>query len=173
MQAFELVHKVLERFRGLPVKLSGITGKTQHWYRSHGEEPKNQNPLAWGNISEVEHYMRYVRLYETERGAGKYLNSLVYQELAAEFAEESEACTSQNDIHTEILDEGCDVHRWLLKFSLDDANIAEHRKFQDECDEAIAAIAKAKATSKLVADRKSLRDHAKAAVANKNGNGRK
>ena len=146
--AFQIVHSVHERFRGLPSKLSAMTGKSQQWFGSHGLEPKSVNPLSSGSISEVEHFMRYCRLFEgAVRGAGRYLIDRVHHELTLEFADD-DADASQGEIHAEMTSEVCDVSVWLSRFDMDTASLPQLRAFETECDEALDAIERAKAAAR-------------------------
>ena len=113
MEAHELVHKVLETFSGLAIKLERITDKSAEWFRSHGREPKTRNPLQSGNVSPVTHYLQYLRQFEAAQdGAGKMLNRRVFYALEAEFCGEDADC-SQNSLHAGVLKESFDVLKLL------------------------------------------------------------
>lgn len=147
--SWDLVRSVLDKFRGLPVKLSGMTDKCEETYRSHGREPKTSNPIANGNVSPVTHYLRYVRLYEAaDPGAGQMLSNRVFEALAAEFAENDLLDTSQPEIEVEIINETCDVEKWLSRYDLKAASRPELLEFDRECDEAIDTIMRAKGTAR-------------------------
>lgn len=121
---YEIVHAVLDKFRGLPERLARITDKTPEWYRSHGREPKTSNPEMSGNVSPVTHYMRYCGLFEAVHpGAGRMLSNRVHGVLDAEFAERDALLSSPVDLELLV--------------------------FQRECDEACDAILAAKARARV------------------------
>jgi hypothetical protein len=112
-EAHQIIRQVLDTFKGLPVKLERITSKSAEWWRSHGREPKTQNPLQSGNPSEVTHYMKFARRYEAaEKGAGKMLVRRVGAELEMEFSE-SDCIESQSELHAGVLKESFDVLKCL------------------------------------------------------------
>ena len=146
--AHTIVHSVLEAFRGLPAKLASITDKSASWYQSHGRVPKTVDPVANGNVSAVTHYMRYVRLFEmAEPGSGRMLNNRTHAALDGEFAEKDLREVSQTTLHLDVIDETCDVQRWLTKFDLENATRDELALFMDECDQATDAIMAAKSSA--------------------------
>lgn len=148
--AFTIVHSVLDRFRGLPVKLSMLTGKSQQWFTSHGAEPKTQNPLSSGNVSAVDHYMIFARQYEAgATGAGRMLNRRVAEALEAEFSEREYNITHQPQIEADVLQETCDVSIWLAKFDVDKAERRDLVQFIDECKQAEDAIATARSSAQV------------------------
>jgi len=147
---YEIVNAVLDVYRALPVKLARITGKTDTWWRSHGYEPRTANPLSNGNPSDVDKYMAFVERYQAaEPGAGAMLNHRVHGELDARFNETDMFHTTQSDIHVGVINEVCDVNKWLAAKDLESASTRELSAFETECDEAIEALhdAKAKARS--------------------------
>ncbi len=86
MQPFEIVHSVQSKFRGIHVKLSGITGKCTELFLSHGREAKSRNPMQSGNLSPVDAIFTYCRRYEAcEQGAGQMLIDYIHAVLSAEF----------------------------------------------------------------------------------------
>lgn len=148
MYAYPIIHAVLEKYRGLPAKLAGMTDKSVDWWRSHGYQPKTDNPLKNGNISPADHYLRYVRLFEAAMpGAGRLLNAKISQELAQEFADTPDL--AQENMTVNILDETCDVNKWLAQFQIEGATKSQLRNFDAECDEAIQTIADAKAKARV------------------------
>ena len=143
--AYRIVGKVLDKFRGLPQKLAAMNGQSHQWYSSHGLEPKTVNPLSSGNVSPVEHYMRFARKYEAgSQGAGAMLNTRVYEALREEFTETEIDETDQCDIECRVIKEECDVQTWLAKFDIDKAPKRDLVQFMSECDEAVEAIMAAK-----------------------------
>jgi hypothetical protein len=164
-EPYEIVHDVHDTYKGICEKLSRITGKCVEIYRSHGREPKTHNPLASGNVSAVTHYYTYVRLHEAaEPGAGVMLNNRVHADLDAEFAAISPT-VPQKDIHVPIINEVCDVEKWLASFDIEQATRPQLVAFEDECSEAIDALLAAKAQARA---RKRLIGVVKA-----NGNGKR
>jgi hypothetical protein len=150
-QAYELIHAVYDAHRGLPVELAKITGKGDTWHRSHGYEPRTENPLANGNKSAVHDYLTYVRQFEAaDRGAGQLLNTLVHNLLAQEFAEKDLGSITQGEIHVEIEEETCDVRKWLAGKDLTTASRNELLGFEKECDEAVQAIMDAKSRARVI-----------------------
>lgn len=149
LDAHEIVHTVLEAFRGLPAKLASITDKSASWYQSHGRTPKTDDPVANGNCSAVTHYMRFARLYETaEPGSGRMLSNRVYAALDAEFAARDLLDSSQSELHIDVIDETCDVEKWLARFDLENASRKDLLEFETECDEAIEAVLNAKSKAR-------------------------
>jgi hypothetical protein len=147
---YEIVGLVLEKFRGLPVKLAAMNGKSAEWYRSHGRTPKTEDPIANGNVSEVEHFMRYARKYENcARGAGQMLSHRVHAALSAEFAEDALNHVPQSEIHINALDQFQDVSKWLINFDFEHATRTQLVAFEDECNEACEEISKAKARARV------------------------
>lgn len=131
-EAYQIVHQVLEAFKGLPGKLERITDKTAEWFRSHGREPKTQNPLQSGNVSPVTHYLKYVRQYEAgDKGAGKMLNRRVYAELELEFSEPT-CKTSQTELHAGVLKESFDVLKCLGESDFEHLTMPELAAFEEE-----------------------------------------
>lgn len=150
IEAHEIVHSVLEVFRGLPARLASITGKSPSWYQSHGRTPKTLDPVANGNVSPVTHYMRYARKYEmAEPGSGRMLSNRVHAELDAEFAESDLIAVPQRNLEVDVIDQTCDVQKWLARFDIENASRNELLGFEKECDEASDAISAAKARARL------------------------
>jgi hypothetical protein len=148
---YEIIAKVQEAFRGLPGKLGRITGKSDTWWRSHSYEPRNANPLSNGNPSPVTEYMAFCELYNAaEPDAGRMMNHRVHAELEARFAENDLTDTSQCDLHTEILDESCDVSKLFARIDLETASKPELLNFETECDEAIEAYHAAKSRARAI-----------------------
>lgn len=146
-----------------------MNGKSPELYSSHSREPKTLNPMSSGNVSEVEHYMRYCRKYEGAiRGAGQYLNTLVHSELEAEFADRLAIETNQVDIECVVIDEAADVQKWLAKCDIPTAIRSQLVTFEDECNEAIRAIETAKgqarARRRVIEAGTNLREFAKQEV---------
>lgn len=169
IQAWQLVATVQEKFRGLPARIAAMNGKTAEWYSSHSREPKTQNPMASGNVSEVEHYMRYCRKYEGAiRGAGRYLNSLIHSELEAEFADRIATETNQAEMECEVIDEVTDVSKWLIRFDIANASRVELLDFERQCDEAVNSVehakAQARARRRMIEAGTNLREFAKQEV---------
>lgn len=163
-EAYEIVHAILEQHRGLPKKLHSMNGKSPDWYRSHGYQPKTENPLSNGNVSEVEHYMRYCRKYEAgAKGAGRMLSHSVFAALEAEFCEQGEC--DQTDLEVSVIDETCDVQKWLARFDIDSASKGDLGQFIDECKQAEDVIAYAKAQAIARLKPPVVRDEAKRAAA--------
>ena len=152
--AFEIVRSVFAHHKGLPDRLAGMTGKSDEWYRSHGREPKTRNPFASGNASPVTAYMEYCLLYEGgSRGAGAALNNRVHAALSGEFAETDMFEVSQADLETEVLDQNCDVHKWLAQHDLEKAGSLELEDFDRELGEAMEALLGARARTRLLISR--------------------
>jgi hypothetical protein len=143
----DVVHAVLETFKGLPERLSAITGKSAEIYRSHGRMPKTIDPIASGNVSPVTHLMTYARLLEAAMpGAGRMLISRLFAALDTEFREITNK--TQSEIHLHIEDESCDVRKSLARKNLDKCTPSELRTFEAECDEAIEAFQDAKSKAR-------------------------
>ncbi len=133
MEAYQIVHQVLEAFKGLAVKLERITTKKAELFRSHGREPKTSNPLQSGNVSPVTHYLTYARQYEAaEPGAGKMLNRRVYAELEMEFGENSDLKLSQIELHAGVLKESFDVLKFLGESDFEHLTIPELAAIEEE-----------------------------------------
>lgn len=131
IKAYEIIENVLHAFRGLPVRLEAITEKSAEWFRSHGREPKNRNPLASGNRSPLDHYLKFIRLYEAaQTGAGKMLNNRVHAELQAEFNETDKIC--QIALHTAVLKESFDVLKALNEADFADRSTSELAAIENE-----------------------------------------
>ena len=144
-KGWQIVSKIYAKYRGLPVKLSALNGKTDEWYASHGRVSKTDNPNQSGNLSPVDHYLRYCRLFEaSDNGAGAMLNTRVYEALREEFTETEIDETDQCDIECRVIKEECDVQTWLAKFDIDTAPKRDLVQFMSECDEAVEAIMAAK-----------------------------
>jgi len=132
MEAHHIIRQVLDAFKGLPVKLERITSKSAEWYRSHAREPKSQNPLQTGNLSEVAHYMKFARLYEaSEKGAGKMLNRRVAAELEMEFSEKN-CAESQSELHAGVLKESFDVLKCLGESNFEHLSLVELADIEEE-----------------------------------------
>jgi hypothetical protein len=135
MEAHQIVHQILEAFKGLPVKLQRLTEKSDEWFRSHGREPKSRNPLQSGNVSAVTHYLKFVRLYEAaDKGAGKMLNRRVYEELENEFTE-GILNTSQKEIQKHFLKEAFEFLKCLAEKDFEHATSGELAEIEQECME--------------------------------------
>lgn len=146
---YRIVHDVHEQFRGLPDKLSGITGKSSDWHRSHGYEPKTENPLAYGNVSDAAKFVMMCRRYESAaEGAGRLLSDRIHRALTIEFADGDLGAVDQCDLEVDVINQSCDVQTWLARFDIDDADRASLITFEDECDQAIDAVMRAKARAR-------------------------
>ncbi len=155
LEPFQIVHSVHDAFRGLAGKLHRITGKSEVWWRSHGYEPRSANPLANGNPSDVTDYMAYCELLQAaEPGAGRMLATRTHAELEMRFSELEE--TDQSDLHVDILEENCDVSRWLASKNFATATAGELSAFETECDESIEKILEAKSQARLEKRRRQL-----------------
>jgi hypothetical protein len=156
--AYEIVKSVFEKYRGLPERLAGITAKTADLFRSHGYQPKTENPMACGNPSPVTHYMTYCRQYEGGMsGSGRTLNNLVHEALDSEFAENDIGSITQQEINVSVLSESCDVEKMLASIKLDEASNPQLRLFEGECDDAINAFMLAKARARVIRKQRELR----------------
>ena len=132
MEAYEIVHQVLETFKGLALKLERITAKKAELFRSHGREPKTHNPLQSGNVSPVTHYLLYARQYEAaDKGAGKMLNRRVYAELEMEFSE-ADCTDSQSELHAGVLKESFDVLKCLGESNFEHLTLPELLAIEEE-----------------------------------------
>jgi len=148
MQAHEIVNQVQSAYKGIAAKLALFTGKSEELFRSHGREPKSRNPLQSGNVSPVTAYIEYVHKYQAaHRGAGQTLNARVHASLNAEFAE-CDMSVSAIDLHENLIDEHCDVQKWLARFQMDTATAKQLAVFELECDEAMDALLAAKARAR-------------------------
>jgi hypothetical protein len=148
-KGYEIVHLVQQTYRGLPVKLSRITGTSDQWHRSHGYAPASDDSNTNGNKSGVDAFMTQCEQYEAgEPGAGRMLSDKVHNELSQRFAEKDLFTTTQSDLHINIIDETCDVEKWLAKFNIDIATKNELLTFENECAEAIGAIMDAQARAR-------------------------
>lgn len=151
LKAYEIIYSVLEAYSGLPGKLARMTGKTDTWHRSHGYEPRTSNPLSNGNKSAVDDYMAFCERYEAvERGSGRMLSSRVFAELDSRFAENDFTEDSQRDLHVGIETETCDVRKWLASFDVENASRNDLMNFEQQCDEAVEAIYKAKGRARVI-----------------------
>jgi hypothetical protein len=147
-EPYEIIHTVHDFYKKACEKLARLNGKTKEIYKSHGREPKSHNPLASGNTSPVTHYFTYVRQYEAvEPGAGVMLNNRVHAALDAEFIQNLEA-VDQGELHEAIIDETCDVQKWLAKFDLEKASLLDIKNFQRECREGVDALLRAEAQAR-------------------------
>lgn len=132
-EAHEIIHSVLEAFKGLPGKLARITDKTAELFSSHGREPKTKNPMQTGNVSPVTHYFLYCRQYEAaEKGAGAMLNHRVHAELEMEFIGEVDADCSQKELNAGVLKESFDVLDCLNKHDFQNLNDAQLAACEEE-----------------------------------------
>lgn len=148
---YELIHSVLDVYRALPIKLARMTNKSDTWWRSHGYEPRSANPLSNGNPSAVDQYMAFVERYQAgEPGAGAMLNHRVHAELDERFSEADLLTTTQSDLQVKIIEEECDIQKWLSRFDLETASRNELLGFEKECDEAVEAIMAAKARARVI-----------------------
>jgi hypothetical protein len=165
MDAHLIVKQVHDAYPKVPEKMAMLLGKTAETFRSHHREPKSRNPLQTGNTSPVTHYIEYVHRNEAAvPGAGRMMNNRVYASLNSEFDEDDGI--SQEDLHENLLDEACDVNKWLAKFDLEHATPNQLIVFERECDEAVDAINAAKSKAR------SLRRQAEAGFSIVETNGR-
>lgn len=149
MEAHEIVAEVHDAFPNLPAKVARLKGVSAETIRSHHREPKTHNPLSSGNASPVTHYIEYIHQNESaERGAGRMLNNRVHASLNADF--DSDDGHDQSELHEAILDEGCDVNKWLAKHDLNHATSRQLKTFETECDEAVEAILEAKSKARAI-----------------------
>ena len=89
------------------------------------------------------------RQYEAAMpSAGRMLSNRVHAALDAEFAENDLREVSQVDIEVGVIDEVCDVQKWLARFDIDQASRNELVVFQTECKQAIDAIMQAQSRAK-------------------------
>jgi hypothetical protein len=89
----ELVKTILDNFHGLPEKLHRLFKKSAVWYRSHGYELRQDNPLSNGNLSAVDHLFELADQYEAAApGAGKMLLDLIGVEARVRYSQELENC---------------------------------------------------------------------------------
>lgn len=131
MEAHEFVKQTHEAFPTVIRRAALITGKTEELYRSHAREPKTRNPEQSGNVSAVTHYIEYCHLMQAaEKGAGEFLCNRVHASLNADFREFDGVI--QPELEEEIVDEGCDVQKWLIKHNLDSASARELKNFEGE-----------------------------------------
>jgi hypothetical protein len=92
-KAYELIKPVLERFPGLPESLHRLFKKSAVWYRSHGYELRNDNPLSNGNPSALDHLFEMADQYEAAApGAGKALLENIGVEGRVRYAPEPLSC---------------------------------------------------------------------------------
>lgn len=149
MESHQIIRTVFDAFRGLPAKLAAISDKSESWYQSHGRTPKTEDPTANGNVSAVTHYMRYARQFEVvEPGSGRMLNNRVHAALDQEFSTRDLHEVSQGDLHVGVIDETCDVEKWLARFDIKHASRTELLGFERECDEAIESMLTAKSIAR-------------------------
>lgn len=152
MQPHELVKEVHEAYPKLPHKAAIITGKSDEIFRSHHREPRTRNPLQSGNVSPVTAFVEYVHLYEAAApGAGMMLVNRCHSSLIAEFTD----CDINEDVlHEELIDEGGDVQKWLVRCDIDTATARELTLFEFEVQENIdklqELLAKARARKRIV-----------------------
>lgn len=153
MEAHLIIHQVQEAFRGLAVKLSRITDKSDEWFASHGREPKTRNPTQSGNVSPVTHYLKYARQFEAAQpGAGKMLNHRVHSELEMEFTE-SASKVSQKLLHAGLLKESFEVFTCFAERDFENSSLVELSEIEKECaelrDAAHDAIVRIRSIAKL------------------------
>ena len=111
MRPYEIVHSVLDSYRGLPVRLREITGKATTIYQMHGYERSTDNPLAHGRRCAVDDYMEFCELYEAaEPGAGMMLCNRVHAEQMERFTERNLMATGR-DLLCGVVVEASDVER--------------------------------------------------------------
>jgi len=86
---YQVIKRVLQAFRGLPERLSEITGLTADWYASHGRPPRSLNPQGTGNKWEaVEGFYEAVELYENGmKGAGVLLAEEIAADVRAHYGD--------------------------------------------------------------------------------------
>lgn len=148
--AYEIVHAVFDAYRGLPVKLASISMKSEEWFRSHGYKPKTEHPEANGNLSPVDHFMRYVRKFNAaEPGAGLMLSNRVHEALHDELSGIEIIDVSNADLACDVITESGDVSKWFIKFDIEDASRLELMAFERECNEAVDAIEAVKAKARM------------------------
>lgn len=147
MEAHEIIGQVHDAFPKLPSKVARLKGVSDELIRSHHREPKSRNPLASGNTSATTHFIQQCHEYEAaERSAGRMLANRVHASLTAEFDDGDHL--DQEDITDNVLDEGCDVNKWLSRFKMETATERQLHYFETQCDEAIDAILRAKAKAR-------------------------
>lgn len=149
MEAHQIVSQIHSAYPKLIGKLARATATTEEWWRSHHREPKTRNPSQSGNVSPVTHYIDYCNQHEAvEPGSGRMLSNRVHASLTAEFDDGDHL--DQEDITDIVLDEGCDVNKWLARFDMKTATERQLHYFETQCDEAIDAILRAKAKARLM-----------------------
>lgn len=85
-KGYEIIKPVLDRFTGLPVRLSELFGKSAVWYRSHGYALRRDDAMANGNLSAVDHLLKFADEYEAAvPGAGFMLGELIASEFRARY----------------------------------------------------------------------------------------
>lgn len=160
MEAHQIVKQVHEAYPTLVRKLSRILGRCEELFHSHGRIPKTRNPLQSGNVSPVTHYIEYCHQYEAgEPGAGKMLNNRVHASLTAEF---TECDLTEAEIHESLIDEHCDVDKWLVRFDIAHATPNQLIAFERECADHMEALSRA--LSKARAERRRKESGLKAVV---------
>jgi hypothetical protein len=156
MQPYEICHAVFDAFRGLPEKLSRINSLSAEIFRSHGRQPKTENPDANGNVSPVTHFMRYCEQYEAvEPGAGMMLSNRVFAELETRFRESGDY-PSQKDLHCGSIDEAHDVQRCLASIDLENASARELKAIEGECDEVVISAMDVKSKARAIRKEKEM-----------------
>lgn len=149
MEAHQIVEQVHNAFPKLPQKVARIKGVSDEMIRSHHREPKSRNPFASGNTSPVTHYIEYVHQNEAgERGAGRMLANRVHASIIADMDEDEGL--SQADHMDAIVDETCDVTKWLGRFKIEDATPSQLAAFEQECSEAMEKLLSAKSKARSV-----------------------
>ncbi len=123
MYIFELIHQVLDKYKGLAVRLSEKTGISDTYYRSHGYKPKTLDAFGNGNkCPEVENYFDFVEFYEAgAKGAGQMLNLLVFTELKCRFSSFADDCT-QRELRRIGLQQATEAIQALDKCDFKDAS---------------------------------------------------
>jgi hypothetical protein len=130
---YEIIAEVFDAYRGLPVKLSRMNGKSEQWYRSHGYEPRTDNPTSNGNKSEVEGFVAQCEQYEAAMpGAGRMLIDRIHAEVNLRFTEAELTDITQKELNGELLKESFDVLDCFNKYDFKSVTTGELASFEDE-----------------------------------------
>ena len=148
MKGFEIVKPVLDRFPGLPEKMTNLFGKCKTWYYSHGYELKKDNPLSNGNESAVDRVLQMVDQYQAATpGAGKMLAKNLAHELDHRFDDEEQVKLSDRELRRNLNAEFFEAVNELDKSNLADKTVlqlgcceSELSDIRTAVDAAIAAV---------------------------------
>lgn len=135
IKGYQIVAQIQEAFPKISTKLASLTGKTYETFSSHGREAKTQNPNSSGNVSPIDHALKYIRLHEaSEKGAGLMMSRRLATELELEFTG-VECKKSTKEMLDEVLTESADVLKMLNNCDMSKWTAADYAYAETQCDE--------------------------------------